>query len=204
MMSVALWVSGLAYCLIFQPEDTIAKGRKKGYSAMKSWLSEVPRLIGIALLQAVLMITMLCAIDGFDPVKSGKILMFACLTALAFMSLEYTLNMLFGKVGSYVLLVFMCLQLSGSAGTYPLDLSGSFYKAINPFMPFTYTVHAFRATTSGADVSIAGDVAVLVCILVAFTLFTLAGITVKARNLELDEIEEMEESKKKTNKIAKA
>ena len=98
----------------------------------------------------------------------------------------------------------MCLQLSGSAGTYPLDLSGSFYKAINPFMPFTYTVHAFRATTSGADVSIAGDVAVLVCILVAFTLFTLAGITVKARNLELDEIEEMEESKKKTNKIAKA
>ena len=204
MMSVALWVGGLAYCLIFQPEDTIAKGRKKGYSAMKSWLSEVPRLIGIALLQAVLMITMLCAIDGFDPVKSGKILMFACLTALAFMSLEYTLNMLFGKVGSYVLLVFMCLQLSGSAGTYPLDLSGSFYKAINPFMPFTYTVHAFRATTSGADVSIAGDVAVLVCILVAFTLFTLAGITVKAKNLELDELEEMEESKKKTNKIAKA
>ena len=71
-------------------------------------------------------------------------------------------------------------------------------------MPFTYTVHAFRATTSGADVSIAGDVAVLVCILVAFTLFTLAGITVKAKNLELDELEEIEESKKKTNKIAKA
>lgn len=205
MMSVALWVGGLAYCLIFQPEETIAKGRKKGYSAMKSWLSEVPRLIGIAILQAILMITMLCAVDGFNPIKSGKILLFACLAALAFMSLEYTLNMLFGKVGSYVLLVFMCLQLSGSAGTYPIELSGSFYEAINPFMPFTYTVHAFRATTSGADVSIAGDVAVLVCILIAFTLFTLAGISVKARNLELDELEEQENTRKSNkNKIAKA
>ena len=195
MMCVALWVGCMAYCLIFEPEDTLRKGRKKGYSAIKSWLMDIPKLIGIAFSQALLMAFLLSAVHGFDAVFRFKFVSFMLLTSLAFMALEYCLNMLFGKIGSFVLLVFMVLQLSGSAGTYPLELADNFYSVISPFMPFTYVVHAFRATTSGADVSIMRDVLVMAGILIGFTLLNLVGVVLKEKSMIEEEYEAMEEAK---------
>lgn len=43
-----------------------------------------------------------------------------CLTAMAFTSIMYFFNITFGKVGSFLMLVFMVIQLAGSAGTYPV------------------------------------------------------------------------------------
>ena len=47
------------------------------------------------------------------------------------------------------MLVFMVVQLAGSAGTYPVEVSPSFVAKIHAYVPFTYTVDAFRATISG-------------------------------------------------------
>ena len=49
------------------------------------------------------------------------------------------------------MLIFMVVQLAGSAGTYPLEVSGSFVPALHGWVPFTYTVQAFRSTISGGE-----------------------------------------------------
>ena len=40
------------------------------------------------------------------------------------MSVMYFFTNLMGKVGSFLMLVFMVIQLAGSVGTYPLELVG--------------------------------------------------------------------------------
>lgn len=50
------------------------------------------------------------------------------------------------------MIVFMVLQLSGSAGTYLIEISGDFAAAIHCYVPFTYTVNAFRSAISGGRV----------------------------------------------------
>ena len=41
------------------------------------------------------------------------------------------------------------LQLSGAGGTFPIELSGSFFQTINPFLPFTYAIIAMREAVGG-------------------------------------------------------
>ena len=92
----------------------------------------------------------------------------------------YFFNICFDKVGSYLMLIFMVLQLGGSAGTYPLELSSDFYHKIHERMPFTYSVKAFRSTIStGQDIS--GEMAVFIGMIVVFNLLSLAVFVYKTK-----------------------
>ena len=150
MMSVGLWVSGLAFCVMLSPYHQKIGARKPG----KAWLLTLGKLWALGLLQAVLMILCLSWINDFQPEYMGKTLIIACLASVAFLTLEYCVNFFLDIIGDFILLVFMVLQLSGCAGTYPLELSDKFYQVLNPFMPFTYTVHGFRSgIASGLDIT---------------------------------------------------
>ena len=90
-----------------------------------------------------------------------------------------------GKVGSFLMLVFMVIQLAGSVGTYPLELSGSFVKYLHDWVPFTYTVTAFRRAICGGG-SVTGCLAYLAVWLVVFTLLTILVFTVRARRIKAE------------------
>jgi putative membrane protein len=97
----------------------------------------------------------------------------------------YFFDVLLGKVGSFIMLIFMVIQLAGSAGTYPVELSGDFVAKIHKFLPFTYTVDAFRKTIAGSG-SIAETVEVLVGIIVVFSLLTLGMFCIKSIKIKKD------------------
>ena len=84
MMSVGLWVSGLAFCVMLSPYHQKIGNRKAG----KAWLLTLAKLWAMGLLQAVLMILCLSWINGFQPEYMGKTLIIACLASIAFLTLE--------------------------------------------------------------------------------------------------------------------
>ena len=146
MMSVGLWVASLAFCLMYPL--TKHEGVTSGF---KWWLSKASVLYPMAILQAVILVAVLHFTLGFEPARIGQTIFVACLTSVAFMSIMYFFNVLLGKVGSFLMLIFMVLQLAGSAGTYPIEVSGSLAQALNRYMPFTYTVQAFRSAIGGGE-----------------------------------------------------
>ena len=179
MMSVALWVGCIAFSLVYPL--TSYKGELK--SGLSWWASKASVLYPIALLQAVVMIGALCLFDGFAPQEMGKTLLTACLASLAFMSIMYFFTNLLGKVGSFLMLVFMVIQLAGSVGTYPLELSGSFVPMLHDWVPFTYTVTAFRSTISGGE-SIRGSLTLLLVLFLIFTLLTVIEFQIRAKRIQ--------------------
>ncbi|MDO5520469.1 MAG: YhgE/Pip domain-containing protein [bacterium] len=176
MMSVALWVGCLAFSIMY-PLSGSAGEVKSGF---RWWLSKASVASLIAGLQAIVMVFMLKGVLGFNPAYFGKTLVIAILASFAFMTIFYFGNLLMGKIGSFLLLIFMVLQLGGSAGTYPIELSGDFYKAIHPFMPFTYSVNAFRATIA-TGASIAQPITVFVSIIIGCTGLTILLFQFKAK-----------------------
>ena len=87
----------------------------------------------------------------------------ALVVAFAFNQFVLLFSIMFGKLGSGLMIVALVLQLSASAGSYPIELSNGFFQAIHPWMPMTYSVHAFREVISiGGHVG--GDLAVLLTI----------------------------------------
>lgn len=181
MMGVGLWVACIAFCTIYpltKPSGEVTGG-------VKWWFSKASVYLTISIIQAVVMVLLLKLILGFEPQYMGKTILVAAVASMAFMSVMYFFNVCFGKVGSYLMLVFMVLQLGGSAGTYPLELSAGFYHVIHERMPFTYSVRAFRSTIStGQD--IVPQMMVFVGMIIVFNVLSLLVFTYKTRKGELE------------------
>lgn len=151
-------------------------------SGFRWWISKASVLYLTAVLQAVVMIGALHIFDGFTPVEIGKTVLVACGASLAFMSVMYFFTSLLGRVGSFLMLIFMVIQLAGSVGTYPYELSGSFVPYLHDWVPFTYTVQAFRSTISGGE-SIRGCLIFLLILFLVFTGLTILEFTVRSRKM---------------------
>ena len=168
MMSVGLFVACMAFTLMYP----LMEKNEEVKSGLQWWLSKVTVMAAVSIVQAVIMVAVLIGINGMEPHYVGKTFGMAILASMAFMSLICFGEMLLNRVGSFVMLVFMVVQLGAAGGTYPLDMAPHFYTVLHKYMPFSYTVHAFRHTLS-MDGQIGQDVAVFVGILVVSTLATI-------------------------------
>lgn len=178
MMSVALWVGCIAFSLMY-PLTQYSGELKSGFAW---WRSKASVLYTVAIAEALVMLGSLHLFNGFQPVDWPRTVLVALVAAVTFMSVMYFFTCLLGKVGSFLMLIFMVLQLSGSVGTYPLELSGSFVPALNGWVPFTYTVRAFRSAIAGGP-DITGCLAYLAVWLVVFTILTLVLFQVRTRRI---------------------
>ena len=179
MMSVGLWVGCIAFSLMYPLTEYSGKLKSGG----AWWRSKASVLYLVALLQAAVMTGALWIFDGFRPVQPGKTLLTACLASLAFMSIMYFFTNLLGKAGSFLMLVFMVVQLAGSVGTYPLELSGPFVPYLHDWVPFTYTVTAFRSTISGGE-SIGKCLLFLGVLFLVFSLMTVLEFQIRAGKIK--------------------
>ncbi|MEG1409778.1 MAG: YhgE/Pip domain-containing protein [Terrisporobacter sp.] len=173
MMVVGLWVGAMGFCTIYPL--TAHDGKIK--SGFRLWLSKSTIMYPVAILSSMTMIAALSYFNGFNPVDLNKTMLVAATAAVTFMSMVYLLNVAFGKVGKFLVLVLMVIQLSGSTGTYPLELSGDFVAKITNYLPFTHVVKAFRNTISGGpsienNLIFLGSVA-LVCIILTILVLEL-------------------------------
>lgn len=64
--------------------------------------------------------------------------------SFVYLAIVQCLVTIFGDLGKLLSIILLILQLTGCAGTFPLELSPKFFSFINPVMPFTYAVQALR------------------------------------------------------------
>ena len=179
MMCVGLWVLCIAFCIMYpltEHHGTI----KSGFSW---WLSKAGIAYLVALVAAYAMIGSLQLFLHFEPTELLNTFLVAGITAIAFMSILYFFNVWLGKVGSLLMLIFMVVQLAGSAGTYPIEISGDFVATIHKWLPFSYAVDAFRGTISGNG-NILEVTIVLLSIAIIFTLLTIMMFNIRAKMIK--------------------
>lgn len=70
-------------------------------------------------------------------------------SGLVFAFVIYTLVACFGTIGKAVTVIVLVMQISGSSGTYPLQVLPKFVAVINPFLPATHSIQAARAAIAG-------------------------------------------------------
>lgn len=170
MMSVGLWVGCLAFCLMY-PLTKYHGNFKNGF---EWWFSKAAVAAPVGLCMVLVLMFIMSLFLGFTPGSMLKTIIVGLAAVTAFMCIQYFFDILFGKVGSFLMLIFMVLQLTGSAGTYPIEISGHLAQSLHDWMPFTYSVNGFRAAiASGQTVGITKEVAVLAGIAVVFTILTI-------------------------------
>lgn len=179
MMCVGLWVLCIAFCIMYPLTEHHGE-IKSGFSW---WLSKAGIAYLVALVSAYAMIGSLQLFLHFEPTELLNTFLVAGITAIAFMSILYFFNVWLGKVGSFLMLIFMVVQLAGSAGTYPIEISGDFVATIHKWLPFSYAVDAFRGTISGNG-NILEVTIVLLSIAIIFTLLTIMMFNIRAKMIK--------------------
>lgn len=179
MMCVGLWVLCIAFCIMYPLTEHHGE-IKSGFSW---WLSKAGIAYLVALVAAYAMIGSLQLFLHFEPTELLNTFLVAGITAIAFMSILYFFNVWLGKVGSFLMLIFMVVQLAGSAGTYPIEISGDFVATIHKWLPFSYAVDAFRGTISGNG-NILEVTIVLLSIAIIFTLLTIMMFNIRAKMIK--------------------
>ena len=168
MMSVGLYVACMAFTLMYPLFNDIEKAE----SGFKYWLSKASIWFAVLAIAAILMIGSLMIFCNLNPQQLFMTFIFAVIVGCALIALVTLLSILCGKIGEFILLVFMVINLGGSAGTYPLETSGTIYQIIHPFMPFTYSVNGFRKVLSMPNVSVNYEIMIFVGIIVICSLLT--------------------------------
>ena len=144
VLSVALYVGMLVFNFVY-PIRRVADPKT---SATAWWFSKVVVGAVAAIVMAVVEcgIMMLCGLT-VDHVPS----FFATtiLFGLASMAVVMFLSMTFDNPGRFVAMVLLMLQLGGSGGTFPMEVTMKFYNVIHWYLPMTYSILGLRDSISG-------------------------------------------------------
>lgn len=176
MMVVGIWVGCMAFCTIYP----LTKQSGQIKSGFRLWFSKASVMYPVVIIGSLVMLKALSFFNGFSPEDLGKTMLVAATAAVTFISIVYFLSVVFGKVGQFLTLILMVIQLSGSTGTYPVELSGDFVAKITNYLPFTHVVTAFRSTISGGT-SIENNLIFLAIVAVIFMVLTIAFLEYKIR-----------------------
>ena len=181
MMSVGLWVGCLAFCLMYP----LTKYHGKFKNGFSWWLSKAAVAAPVGILMVIVLMMVMSIFLDFTPGSMIKTVIVATVAVTAFMCIQYFFDIVFGKVGSFLMLIFMVLQLTGSAGTYPIEISGHLAQVLHKWMPFTYSVNGFRAAIAAGDTAgILFEVEVLAGIAIVFTILTILVFEFRGRCIE--------------------
>jgi len=163
MISVALFVAALSTNMIFAK---LPSGRhpETRWACFKSRF-EINGVI--AVLAAVLVYGGVHLI-GLTANNEMRTLFLIIIASLTFMSMVTALTTWNSRIGAFFSLILLLLQLASSAGTYPLALTNNFFRAINPWLPMSYSVSGLRQTISMTG-NIHHQVIFLAVILALFT-----------------------------------
>lgn len=185
-MALGLWVGGLVAGFVFKPlnKRLIISGGNPVMVAFSNYLPmAVFALIQATLLMVVLQFGLQLQIDNVPAFYA-----MGYLTALVFTAIMQFLMAAFGFPGKFVAIILLMLQLTASAGTFPIQTTPDFFQAINPYMPMSYVVQGMRQIMTGLDYGTVGfDCFVLAAIgIVCFALT--AVVAYRKRTVRMDDL----------------
>jgi putative membrane protein len=148
-LSIGLWVFGLIAYLMLRPVagEALASALRSPTVAMGAWIPAA--MVGTVAATVLFAIAELGL--GLDAEQPLLLLGLLWLAIWAFTAIDHALRLSFGVVGDVLSLVLLVVQLGGSGGIYPLQISPEVFQIIHPLLPMTYTIDAFRYAISGGE-----------------------------------------------------
>ena len=163
MISVALFVAAISTNMIFAK---LPSGRHP--ESRWAWLKSRAEINGIIAVLAGILVYGGVHLIGLTANHEMRTLSLIIIASLTFMSMVTALTTWNSRIGAFFSLILLLLQLASSAGTYPLALTNNFFRAINPWLPMSYSVSGLRQTISMTG-NIHHQVIFLAVILALFT-----------------------------------
>lgn len=149
-LSLGLFVGALLLSIVYPLRDPASTPR----SATNWFMSKFIVLISIGVIQALIASGILLIGLGLEVQSVPLFILYAVITSLTFITLIQFLVTCFGDPGRFIAIIVLILQLTTSAGTFPLELIPKALQFFNLLLPMTYTVSGFKAVISSGNFAV--------------------------------------------------
>lgn len=173
-LSLGLFVGALLLSIVYPLRDTVGVP-KSGFS----WfISKFGVLLSVGIIQAIVADVILLFGLGVEVQSIPYFILFSIVTSLAFIALIQCLVTAFGDGGRFIAIITLIMQLTTSAGTFPLELIPKFLQPFNAWLPMTYSVSGLKAVVSSGDFDFMWkNIGMLMIFIVVLSLGTIASLT---------------------------
>ncbi|MCB4847711.1 YhgE/Pip domain-containing protein [Bacillus tropicus] len=143
---LALWVGALLMVSLLTVE---VHEEGANYKSHEVYFGRLLTFLTIGLSQAFIVSMGDIFLLGTYVVDKFWFVLFSLFIGGVFVCIVYSLVSIFGNVGKSMAIILLVLQVAGSGGTFPIQMTPAFFQAIYPFLPFTYAISAIRETVGG-------------------------------------------------------
>jgi len=148
IIPIGLWL-GVGVAAFLVRARTITRGLRP-FAPMPKLLAKlsVPALVaGMQALALGLVLVLVLEVKVISPLGFAASMFVA---ALAFLLIVVALSRIWGDAGKAFAMILLAVQMASSGGILPVELSGSFYTQISPWLPMTWVVKGLKASMFGA------------------------------------------------------
>lgn len=158
---LSLWVGILLLTSILTTE---VHGEYKPYQV---YFGRGFTFLSIALLQSLIVSAGDIYILGVSVNNPIIFILLSLLISIVFTFIVYSVVSVFGNIGKAMAVVLLVIQVAGSGGTFPIQVTPKFFQNVNPFLPFTYGISALREAVAGIyKPNLINDIIILLIFLV--------------------------------------
>ncbi len=147
--TLALWVGAMILIAVVKT-DVKKKHEIGNVKAHHSYFGRMLTFLLFSVTQALIICIgdlYFLKIQCYHP---AKFIFAGVVAAAAFTIFIYSITAAFGDIGKAIGVIFLVVQIGGSGGTFPIDVTPQFFRTLNPFMPFTYVIEAMRECVCGS------------------------------------------------------
>ena len=180
---LSIWVGALLMSSLL---TTKVEDEENKYKPYQKYFGRGLLFMIISLLQTLIITLGDMYLLGTQANSPYRFVIYALLISLLFSAIIYTTVCLLGNVGKAVCIILLVLQIGSSGGTFPIQMTSSFFQALYPKVPFTYSISLLREAVGGVYIpAVNRDMKILLTYLV----ITLVGgailVSLKARSARL-------------------
>lgn len=146
--NLAIWVGGIVLIAIFKMEvdkDSSMHNDSPATFYFGRWLL----FVTVGIVQGLIVTAGDILLPGIQCVHPWALILTGAVCSFVYVNIIYALSLTFKHIGKALCVVLVILQIPGSSGTYPVEMTPAFFQNLHPLLPFTYGVAAMRECIAG-------------------------------------------------------
>ena len=147
---LSIWVGALLMSSLLTTKVEDEEGK---YKPCEKYFGRWILFLVISLFQTLVITLGDMYVLGTQAVSPYRFVFYGLLISALFSSIIYTIVHLLGNVGKAICIILLVLQLGSSGGTFPIQMTSSFFQTLYPKVPFTYSIGLLREAVGGVYTS---------------------------------------------------
>ena len=143
-----MWVGGIVLIAILKMEVNRDQ-TMRSYGSVSLYFGRWLLFVTVGMIQGFIVCLGDVLLPGIQCVHPAQFILTGVICSFVYVNIIYALSLTFKHIGKALCVILVILQIPGSSGTYPVEMTPVFFQKLHPLLPFTYGVGAMRECIAG-------------------------------------------------------